>query len=224
MTIGPIDVEFLLKIIPILLTKGALITVELTLWSIFFGTIIGLFVALMKISSLKVLRLMGGFYTWVVRGIPLLVQLFILFYGLPQVGIQLSPKMTAIVGLSICGGAYIAEIIRAGIQSIDKGQMEAALTLGMSHAQAMKRVIIPQTYRRLLPPMGNEFIALMKDTSLVSIITMTELMRRGIILNSTYARSMEIYICVGLIYLFLTTIFIYIFNRLEKRLAISDGD
>lgn len=167
---------------------------------------------------------MGGFYTWVVRGIPLLVQLFILFYGLPQVGIQLSPKMTAIVGLSICGGAYIAEIIRAGIQSIDKGQMEAALTLGMSHAQAMKRVIIPQTYRRLLPPMGNEFIALMKDTSLVSIITMTELMRRGIILNSTYARSMEIYICVGLIYLFLTTIFIYIFNRLEKRLAISDGD
>lgn len=224
MTIGPIDVEFLLKIIPILLTKGALVTIELTIWAIFLGTIIGLFIALMKISRLKVLRLIGGFYTWVIRGIPLLVQLFILFYGLPQMGIQLSPKATAIVGLSVCGGAYIAEIIRAGIQSIDKGQMEAALSLGMSHAQAMRRVILPQTYRRLLPPMGNEFIALMKDTSLVSIITMTELMRRGIILNSTYVRSMEIYICVGLIYLFMTTIFIYIFNRLEKRLSISDGD
>lgn len=224
MNTGLIDLEFLLKIFPILLTKGALITIELTLWAILFGTFIGLFVALMKISSSRILQLIGGLYTWVVRGIPLLVQLFILFYGLPQIGIQLSPKMTAIVGLSICGGAYIAEIIRAGIQSIDKGQLEAALSLGMSHAQAMKRIILPQTYRRLLPPMGNEFIALMKDTSLVSIITMTELMRRGIILNSTYARSMEIYISVGLIYLLMTTIFIYIFNRLEKRLAITDGD
>ncbi|MBF7083542.1 amino acid ABC transporter permease [Desulfallas sp. Bu1-1] len=224
MRIGPIDIEFLLVILPVLL-KGALITIELTVLAIFFGTIIGLFVALMKISRFKILAAIGSFYTWVIRGIPLLVQLFILYYGLAQyLDIQLSPKAAAILGLSICGGAYIAEIIRAGIQSIDKGQMEAALSLGMSYAQAMRRVILPQAYRRLLPPMGNEFIALMKDTSLVSVITMVELMRSGILLNTTYFRSMEIYLTVGVIYLIMTTFFICIINRLEKRLAISDGE
>ncbi|WP_347490826.1 amino acid ABC transporter permease [Desulfoscipio sp. XC116] len=224
MHIGPIDVDFLLAILPILF-KGALMTVELTVLAILFGTIIGLFVALMKISRIKLLSMIGGFYTWVVRGIPLLVQLYILYYGLAQyLDIQLSPKAAAVLGLSICGGAYIAEIIRAGIQSIDKGQMEAALSLGMSTGQAMRRVILPQAYRRLLPPMGNEFIALMKDTSLVSVITMVELMRSGILLNTTYFRSMEIYLTVGIIYLIMTTFFIYIITRLEKRLAISDGD
>jgi len=101
--------------------------------------------------------------------------------------------------------------------------MEAALSLGMSSTQAMRRVILPQAYRRLLPPMGNEFIALMKDTSLVSVITMVELMRSGILLNTTYFRSMEIYLTVGIIYLIMTSFFIYIISRLEKRLAISDA-
>ncbi|SFR01573.1 amino acid ABC transporter permease [Desulfoscipio geothermicus] len=223
MRFGPIDVEFILGILPFLF-KGALITIELTVQAIVFGTFIGLFVALMKISRFKVLSILGGFYTWVIRGIPLLVQLFILYYGLPHIGIQLSPKAAAVMGLSICGGAYIAEIIRAGIQSIEKGQMEAALSLGMSYAQAMRRVILPQAYRRLLPPMGNEFIALMKDTSLVSVITMVELMRSGILLNTTYFRPMEIYITVGVVYLIMTTFFIYLISLLEKRLAISDGE
>jgi polar amino acid transport system permease protein len=224
MTFGPIDIEFLLTILPLLIKKGALITIELTVAAIFFGTIIGLFVALMKISRFKLLATIGGIYTWVIRGVPLLVQLYILYYGLPSIGIELDAKTAAIMGLSICGGAYIAEIIRAGIQSIDKGQMEAALSLGMSYGQAMRRIILPQAYRRLLPPMGNEFIALMKDTSLVSIISMVELLRTGALLNTTYFRPMEIYITVGLMYLTLTTIFIYVFNRLEKRLSVSDGN
>jgi len=101
--------------------------------------------------------------------------------------------------------------------------MEAALSLGMSSTQAMRRVILPQAYRRLLPPMGNEFIALMKDTSLVSVITMVELMRSGILLNTTYFRSMEIYLTVGIIYVIMISSFIYIISRLEKRLAISDA-
>lgn len=224
MRVGPIDIEFLSIILPVLL-KGAVITIELTVLAILFGTMIGLVVALMKISRFKLLAIIGNFYTWVIRGVPLLVQLFILYYGLAQyLGIQLSPEAAAILGLSICGGAYIAEIIRAGIQSIDKGQMEAALSLGMSYAQAMRRVILPQAYRRLLPPMGNEFIALMKDTSLVSVITMVELMRSGILLNTTYFRSMEIYLTVGVIYLIMTTFFIYVITCLEKRLAISEGD
>jgi len=223
MQLGPIDVEFLLQILPLLL-KGALLTVELTLLAIFFGTIIGLFVALAKISRFKMLAIIGGIYTWVIRGIPLLVQLYILYYGLPQVGIEFSAHTAAVVGLSVCGGAYIAEIIRAGIQSIDKGQMEAALSLGMSYAQAFRRVILPQAYRRLLPPMGNEFITLMKDSSLVSVITMTELLRQGKLLSNSTFRSMEIFLTVAAIYLLLTTIFIYVIGRLEKRLAISDGD
>ncbi|MEG6616335.1 amino acid ABC transporter permease [Peptococcaceae bacterium 1198_IL3148] len=224
MTFGPIDIEFLLTIVPLLIKQGAVITLELTLAAIFFGTIIGLFIALLKISRFKPLAMIGALYTWVIRGIPLLVQLYILYFGLPSIGIELSAKTAAITGLSICGGAYIAEIIRAGIQSIDKGQMEAALSLGMSYGQAMRRVILPQTYRRLLPPMSNEFIALMKDTSLVSVISMVELLRTGQLLNTTYFRSMEIYITVGLIYLAMTTIFIYIFNSLEKRLSVSDGN
>ncbi len=221
MQIGPLDIEFLSKILPPLL-QASLITLELTVKAVFYGTIIGLIIALMKISGFRILQAIGGFYTWVIRGIPLLVQLYIIYYGLPHAGIQLDAKPAAILGLSICGGAYIAEIIRAGIQSIDKGQMEAALSLGMSYAQAMRRIILPQTYRRLIPPMGNEFIALMKDTSLVSIISMVELTRQGQLFNTTYARSLEIYLTVGAIYLMMTTVFIYILNRLEKRLAISE--
>lgn len=224
MGLGFIDWEFQQQIFPLLL-KGALITIELTVLAIFFGTIIGLIVALAKLSRFKVLQILGGIYTWVIRGIPLLVQLYILYYGLAQAGIlQLDPFTAAVAGLSICGGAYIAEIIRAGIQSIDKGQMEAALSLGMSYSQAMRRIILPQAYRRLLPPMGNEFIALMKDTSLVSVITMVELMRTGVLLDTTYFRSLEIYLTVGFIYLVLTTFFVYIIGLLEKRLAISDGE
>lgn len=218
-----IDIKFLLQILPVLL-KGAVLTLELTVLAISFGTVIGLFVALAKISRIKILATIGGIYTWAIRGIPLLVQLYILYYGLPQVGIELDSFTAAVVGLSVCGGAYIAEIIRAGIQSIDRGQMEAALSLGMSYAQAFRRVILPQAYRRLLPPMGNEFITLMKDSSLVSIISMTELLRQGKLLSNATFRSMEIYVTVAVIYLLLTTVFIYLIGRLEKRLAISEGD
>ncbi|MTI81833.1 MAG: amino acid ABC transporter permease [Firmicutes bacterium] len=223
MKLGPIDIAFQLQILPLLL-KGALLTIELTVMAIFFGTIIGLIVALMKISRFKMLAAIGGIYTWAIRGIPLLVQLYILYYGLPQLGINLEPMPAAVIGLSICGGAYIAEIFRAGIQSIDRGQMEAALSLGMSYPQAMRRVILPQAYRRLLPPMGNEFITLLKDSSLVSIIAMTELLRQGKLLSNSTFRSMEIFLMVAVIYLILTTVFIYIIDKLEKRFAVADGE
>ena len=122
----------------------------------------------------------------------------------------------------MCGGAYIGEIIRAGIQSIDKGQMEAALSLGMSYSQAMRRIIIPQTYRRLIPPMGNEFITLLKDTSLVSVITMVELLRTAQIYASSHFKPFEMYITAGLIYLLLTTFFTVTFGKLENKLAQSE--
>ena len=199
-------------------------TIKLTFFAIVFGTLIGLFVALAKISSIKILRWIGGFYTWVIRGIPLLLQLMFLYYGLPFVGIVLPEYTVGIIGLSVCGGAYIAEIIRAGILSIDKGQMEAAISMGMSYSQAMRRVILPQAYRRLLPPMGNEFITLMKDSALVSVITMTELLRAATLKNATFFKPVESFVTAGILYLIMTTVFTTIFNRLEKRLAISDGD
>ena len=199
-------------------------TIKLTFFAILFGTLIGLFVALAKISSIRILRWIGGLYTWIIRGIPLLLQLMFLYYGLPFVGIVLPEYTVGIIGLSICGGAYIAEIIRAGILSIDKGQMEAAISMGMTYSQAMRRVILPQSYRRLLPPMGNEFINLMKDSALVSVITMTELLRAATLKNATYFKPVESFVTAGILYLIMTTFFTAVFNRLEKRLAISDGD
>ncbi|CCO07391.1 amino acid ABC transporter permease [Desulfotomaculum varum] len=223
MQLGPLDINFIWQIMPNLLL-GALMTIKLTFFAIVFGTLIGLFVALAKISGIKLLRWLGGLYTWVIRGIPLLLQLMFLYYGLAFAGIVLEEFTVAVIGLSVCGGAYIAEIIRAGILSIDKGQMEAALSMGMSYSQAMRRVIIPQAYRRLLPPMGNEFITLMKDSALVSVICMTELMRAAMLLQNATFRPVEIFVTAGLLYLLMTTVFTAIFTRLEKRLAVADGD
>lgn len=223
MQLGPVDINFILEILPNLLL-GAVMTIKLTFFAIVLGTLIGLFVALAKISSFKILRWLGGLYTWVIRGIPLLLQLMFLYYGLAFAGIVLPEFTVAVIGLSVCGGAYIAEIIRAGILSIDKGQMEAALSMGMNYSQAMRRVILPQAYRRLLPPMGNEFITLMKDSALVSVITMTELLRTATLQNSTYFRPVEIFVTAALLYLIMTTVFTTVFDRLERKLAVSDGD
>ena len=202
----------LLKMVPV--------TLELAVCGIFFGTVIGLLIALMKISPYSVLKYLGSVYTWIFRGIPLLVQLFIIFFGVSLAfKIYLPPKVAAIIGISLCGGAYIAEIIRAGIQSIDKGQMEAAVSLGMTKAQAMRRIILPQTYRRLLPPMGNEFISLLKDTSLASTITVTEVLRTAQLMAGTSLRPLELYVCAGVIFLLLNTVFTVVFGMLENKLA-----
>jgi len=213
--------SFLVKYLPVLL-EGTIMTLQLTVLSITFGTIIGLFVALAKISKSKFLSIPASLYTWVIRGVPLLVQLFFLYFGLPQVGIELSPFSAAVIGLSVCSGAYIAEIIRAGIQSIDKGQLEAAYSLGMSYAQAMRRIIIPQAYRRLIPPMGNEFISMLKNSSLVTTIAMVELMRTATHISSSTFRPLESFTAAGLLYLVLTTIFVLIFGRLERRLTVYE--
>ena len=216
-----IDFEIIISRLPILL-NATVKTIELTVLAIFFGTLIGLFVALIKISQNKLLVLIGTMYTWIFRGMPLLVQLFIIYFGLPSVGIEFTAHQAAVIGLSLCGGAYIAEIIRAGIQSIDKGQMEAAYSLGMSWRQAMFRVIIPQSFKRLIPPMGNEFITLLKDTSLVAVISMVELLRAAQTQASATFKPFEMYITAGMIYLILTTVFTLAFRRIEEKLALSE--
>lgn len=202
--------------------QAIMITVGLSIIGMLCGTIVGLAIALLKISEHKILVIIGSFYTWVFRGIPLLVLLFVLYYGLPGIGINLSNYLAAIIGLSLCSGAYIAEIIRAGIQSIDKGQMEAALSLGLTRAQAMRRIIIPQTYRRLLPPMANEFITLLKDTSLVSVITLVEILRTSELIAANTFRTFEMYVTAAVCYLILTTVITGLLGWVEKKLALQE--
>ncbi|MDK2927324.1 MAG: L-cystine transport system permease protein [Bacillota bacterium] len=215
------DLSFYITYMPIL-ARGAVMTIELTLVATFFGTILGVIAALGRISSSRVVSSLAYLYTWAIRGTPLLLQLFFIYYGLPQVGIRLDPFPAAVIGMSVCAGAYIAEIVRAGIQSIDKGQMEAARSLGMTYFQAMLYVVLPQAYRRLIPPMGNEIIALTKDSSLVSTLAMVELLRTAKQIDAATLRSMEAYIAAGLYYLAITTGLTVLFDHVEKRLAVYE--
>lgn len=212
----------LLGYMPALL-EGAMFTVLLTIISVFFGAILGLFLALGRLAKNQILDRICWFYIWLFRGTPLLMQLFFIYYALPMIypPLTMAKFPAALVALSLNSAAYLAEIIRAAIQSIDKGQMEAAKALGMSYGQAMKRIVIPQSYRRLIPPVGNELIALLKDSSLVAMIAMTELMK---VTNqiSTRESNAVIYIPAAVIYLCLTTLFTYFFDKLEKKYSIYE--
>jgi polar amino acid transport system permease protein len=209
-----------LRFFPSLL-KGALMTLVLVLVTMGVSPVGGLFIALGRISGFAPVSMLCWFIIWFFRGTPLLLQLFFIYYGLPALGITLSPISAALIGLGVNYSAYLAEIIRAGILSIDSGQMEAAKALGMTYSQAMRRVIIPQTYKRLIPPVGNEFIALIKDTALVSTISMVELMRSADRLFNTYF-NINVLILAAVIYLLFTTVFTFIFENLEKRVGIYE--
>ena len=203
------------------LAKGALMTLLLVLCTILVSPIGGLLIALGRISTLLPVSGVCWFIIWFFRGTPLLLQLFFIYYGLPSLGITLSPFTSAVIGLGLNYSAYLGEIIRGAIQSIDHGQMEAAKAIGMSYGQAMRRVIIPQTYKRLMPPVGNEFIALIKDTALVSTIAMVELMRAADQLFNTYFNITAL-VLAAIVYLVLTTIFTFIFEKIEYRAGIYE--
>ena len=203
------------------LGKGALMTVVLALCTMLVSPLGGLLIALGRISPLQVISGFCWFVIWFFRGTPLLLQLFFIYYGLPSLGITLSPFTSAVIGLGLNYSAYLGEIIRGAIQSIDHGQMEAAKAIGMNYRQAMRRIIIPQTYKRLMPPVGNEFIALIKDTALVSTIAMVELMRAADQLFNTYFNITAL-VLAAVIYLVLTTIFTFIFEKIEYRAGIYE--
>jgi len=205
------------------LLHGALLTFELTIVSIIIGLFLGLFLALGRISRNKLIDKICWVYIWIFRGTPLLMQIFFIYYALPMMYSPLTlPQVpAAFIALSLNSAAYLAEIIRAAIQSIDKGQMEAAKALGMSYGQAMKRIIVPQSYRRLIPPVGNEFIALLKDSSLVSIIALTELMRTTTQISNATGNA-AIYIPAAALYLLLTTVFTVVFEKLERKYSIYE--
>ncbi|WP_083775374.1 ABC transporter permease subunit [Gloeothece citriformis] len=207
------------------LFRGAVITVILTAFSVFFGLIGGTLVALALISPYQILRLLFRIYVDFFRGTPMLVQLFIIYFGLPALfqqylGIEWSLDRfpAAVMALSLNVAAYLAEIIRGGIQSIDKGQWEACESLGMTPFQTMQDVIFPQAFRRILPPLGNEFITLIKDTSLTAIIGFQELFREGQLIVAVTYKAFEVYIAVALVYLILTTLSSIAFKWLETAM------
>ena len=206
-----------------LLLVGAGVTIKITALSVALGVVIGLFVGIARISRIKILRVLAAIYVDFFRGTPLLVQIFLVYFALPVItGQRVGPFVAAIGSCGINSGAYVAEIFRAGIQSIDKGQMEAGRSLGMTWVQTMRYIIVPQAFKRVIPPLGNEFIALLKDSSLVSVIGFEELTRRGqLIIAKTYG-SLEIWISVAVIYLAMTLTISRFVAYLERRYKTDD--
>ena len=199
------------------LPDGILRTFQVTVASILLALLIGLITGLGRISKVTLVNRIATIYVEVIRGIPLLVQLFYIYYALGR--FFTVPRLSAaIIAMSVCYGAYMGEIFRAGILSIPKGQMEAALALGMSRRQALRLIILPQTFRVILPPVGNEFIALLKDSSLVSILAVSDLLRRGREFASVSFRYFETYTMVALCYLVLTLFFSKLVAVMEERL------
>ncbi len=208
------------RFLPALL-HGTLMTLLLVFVTMLVSPVGGLFIALGRLSRFKPLSTLCWMDIWIFRGTPLLLQLFFIYYGLPAVGITFDPLTAALLGLTLNYSAYLAEIIRAGIESIDDGQTEAAKALGMTYRQTMRRVIIPQTYKRIIPPFANEFIALIKDTALVSTIAMVELMRAADQMFNAYF-NVSVLFFAALIYLAITTVFTVTFEWIERRVGVYE--
>ena len=209
---------------------GTLVTLQVTVGALVMGLVLGILAGTGRISRRLQIRILADTYIQVIRGTPMLLQIIFFYLGFPQLymlatgeGFTPDPLITGIVALGINSGAYNAEIIRAGIQSIDKGQMEASRSSGLSHIQAMVYVILPQALKRMIPPLGNELVVLLKDSSLISTIGVGELMFTAKVLGARYYTYVPFLVGVGCIYLTLTFGFSRFFNALERRLASGSG-
>ncbi|MBR0596780.1 amino acid ABC transporter permease [Sinanaerobacter chloroacetimidivorans] len=198
--------------------QGAIISIKIYVVTILLSIPLGMLCSMGKLSRFKFLQWILEAYTWIFRGTPLLLQLFFVYYGLPYLGIELSKEMAAYVTFVINYGAYFTEIFRAGIQSIDKGQYEAAKALGMNYRQTMKSIIIPQAIKVVLPPTGNEAVTLIKDTALCSVIALADILRNAKAMVSKYA-TIEGFIIAAILYLVMTFVIIRVFRYIEKRFA-----
>lgn len=203
------------------LLTGLLVTLEISIYSIFFAILLGVFTGLARISKNPFLKKLAIFYIELIRGTPLLVQIFIFYFFIGTV-FNLDRMTAGVMALSVFTGAYIAEIVRAGIQSVHKGQMEAARSLGMSYPIAMILVILPQAFRRTLPPMAGQFISLIKDSSLVSVISITDLTKSGREVVATTFSPFEVWFTVAGLYLVLTSALSYLVQLLEKKMSAQD--
>lgn len=217
------DLSIVGKYLPFLLL-GVGITIRYTVLSFLMGSVMGLLLALGRVGRSGLLRLPCLWYIDFIRGTPLLAQVYLIHFGLPQVlGYRPVGSVDALVALTLNAAAYIAEIWRGGIESIERGQMEAARSLGMTYGQAMRHVVLPQAFRRVIPPLGNEFIALLKESSLVSVIGLEDLMMKANMMAGRSFRPFEAYFTVALIYLVLTLTFARVLSRLEGRLKVGHG-
>lgn len=217
-----LDGDFISRAAP-LISEGAILTLTISAASIVIASVLALLTALARLSHIAPLYAIASFYVSLIRGTPLLLQIIFLFLGLPRMGIVLSGPLAGIVALSLNYGAYMSETFRAGIQSVGKGQREAALALGMTNGQMMRRIVLPQALRLVIPPIGNDFIAMLKDSSLVSITGFAhELMWLAQNLGRREFRSLEALLVVALWYWGMTIIFTWLQGRLEKRLARGD--
>ncbi|MFS8543774.1 MAG: amino acid ABC transporter permease [Limnochordales bacterium] len=201
------------------LLEGAWLTLQLAVLGSLLGLVLGFVAALGKLSSYPLLAAPANFYVWFIRGTPLLVQLFIIYYGLPQLGVQITAYTAAVLGLGINGGAYMAESYRASILAIPKGQTEAALSLGMTPWQAMRLIVMPQALRIAIPSLGNQAIILLKDSSLASVIALAELLMVAKRYGSRHFTFLEFFLIAALIYLGLTTLFNVVINGAERWLS-----
>jgi polar amino acid transport system permease protein len=210
---------------------GIVVTIVVTISSYFLMLILGLFGGLGRMSKNRLVFGIATLYVEIVRGIPLLVQLMAWYFVSPviiqKLGVWLNfqplisyrvdPIITAVLAITVCYGAYMSEIVRAGIQSVPKGQMEAARSLGMSHVQAMRHIVLPQAFRVILPPMGNEFIALLKDSSLVSVVAVADLTRRGREFMAAHFNPIETWVMIALLYLIMTLVAARVVSFIEKK-------
>jgi cystine transport system permease protein len=210
--------QLMLDSLPTLLWAALIFTVPLTLLSFAFGLFVGLVAALVRLFGPKPLVAVVRFYVWIFRGTPLLVQLFLIFYGLPSVGILLDAFSAALIGFTLNIGAYTSEIIRAVIGSVPKGQWEAAYSIGMTWGQAMRRTILPQAGRVAVPPLSNTFISLVKDTSLAAAITVPEMFQAAQRIVATTYEPLILYVEAAALYLALSSVLSALQTRLEKRL------
>lgn len=199
------------------LLKGAGISLALSVAAMLLGMVLGLLAALMRMSANRFVRGPASFYVWIMRGTPVLVQLIIIYTGLPQLGISLGVIASAIIGLGLNEGAYLAEIIRAGIAAVPRGQFEAARAIGLSRSQVMRLVVLPQAVAIIVPPLGNTFNGLMKTSSLASVISMEELLRRTELLIQVQFKVLEIFVDAALYYLAMTTLWGFVQRRIEAH-------
>ena len=211
--------QILIDSFPKMLIPGLTMTIPLTAIAFTFAMVIAVAAAMVQYAKIPVLTQLCRFYIWIFRGTPLLVQLFVVFYGLPDLGIRMDPFPAAVLVFSLNEGAYCAETVRAALEAVPEGQMEAGYCAGMSYMQTMRRIILPQAMRTAFPPLSNSLIAMVKDTSLAANITVVEMFRASEQINARVYEPLALYIEVGLIYLLFSTVLTWLQRAGEKKLG-----
>lgn len=209
-----------LKMYLVPLAEGSMWTLALFFASAFLAVALGLLICLCRLSGAALPRKLAKLYIEIIRGTPLLLQLFFIYYGLPELGIVIDGFVAGVMGLTLNLGAYLAELFRSGIQSVDSGQYEAARALGLSKTQRLKNVVLPQALRTIFPALGNYALVLVKETSLVAVISVYELMRAGEMLAGATFQALTVYTLVGVIYFAMCSVVSWIFRRSEKKLTV----